>query len=350
MARVLVVGAGIGGLFSARTLAVDEHQVTVAERAAEPVRQGAGLVLPAAAVRLLETGGVAVRTIARQLERLQVTGPDGRSQGGARHRFALARSELITALVDSLPDSVDVRFGCEAQRMIAHDSGVNVTFGNRDESFDFVVGADGIRSDSRSSLWPDVRLRFSGQVCWRGIVPGAHGDVATEMWDGIQRVGVVPLLRDRSYVYLVRTAPQEAFVSSGLTGTRWIGSRRETQAIAALCALPRGDVLFHELWELERPVWGAGRIALLGDAAHAITPNLGLGAALAIEDAAALTSALRHGLDQATTVYRSRRAARVRTIQLASRAIGDIAQSDRPGPRSVRRLLGMRGGEGAHLP
>lgn len=342
MARVLVVGGGIGGLFTARVLALDKHHVTVAERAGEPVTQGAGLVLPAATINVLQRNGVAARPLARPLESLKVVGPDGRSLGGARHRFALARPELVTALLGRLPDAVDVRFGCEVQRLAAHDSGVNVVLASQEASFDFVICADGIRSTSRASLWPHTPLRFSGQVCWRGIVPGTHGNIATEMWDGMQRVGVVPLLRDRSYVYLVRTAQRGMGSELGETGQ--IGSSRETRAVAALRDLPPGNVLFHELWELQRPVWGSDRIALLGDAAHAITPNLGLGAALAIEDAEAIRTALRRGLDQATRVYRSRRALRVRTIQLASRAIGVVAHSDHPGPRYLRRGLGLRRG------
>ena len=165
--------------------------------------------------------------------------------------------------------------GCEAQRLTPHESGVHVLLGHQHDSFDFVIGADGIRSHSRSSLRPHTRLRFSGQVCWRGIVPGSRGNVATEMCDGIQRVGVVPLTGDRSYVYLVRVAPRQSDVSSELRGTGQIGSRRETEAIAALRSLSPEDVLFHELWEFRQPACtGRGELHGCGYSSSPLAPSV----------------------------------------------------------------------------
>ncbi len=338
MTEILVVGAGIGGSFAARLLAGAGHAVTLVERSPRVPQPGAGLVLSGGAVRTLTAGGVDVDPIAHPLEKLSVTGPDGRPRGGPGNRFALARPELVTALGEGLHRLVDVRFDT-ALHEVRHEAGrVHCRMGAQEQPFDFVVAADGIRSTVRRALAPDVPLRSAAQVCWRGIVEERFGDAATELWTGRERIGVVPLRGDRSYVYVVRGAGSDGNV---LTPAQDVPDREAT-AVQALRALPADELLRHELWEVDRPVWGTSGVALLGDAAHAMTPNMGLGAALAIEDAAVLTSALRKGLPGAVGRYRRARAARVRAVQLASRAIGVLAHSRHPAASGLRAAMRLQ--------
>ncbi|WP_374946710.1 FAD-dependent monooxygenase [Agreia sp.] len=342
MARVLVIGGGIGGLFAARRLASDQHQVTVVERASEPVAIGAGLILPGESIAVLERAGVKARSVAQPLSALQITGPDGRPRAAVANRFSLSRPDLAAALLDGLHNLVDLRYGCTVREFSPGRSEVDVVLGTTGESFDFVVGADGIRSQTRSALSPAVSLRSSGQVCWRGIVDGARGDVATEMWDGFHRVGVVPLRQQRNYVYIVQSGTENTVPREHIGLIGGVGTRRETEAITAMQDLHSDKVLFHELWELSRPFWGSGRVVLIGDAAHAITPNLGLGAALAIEDGDVLTLVIRKGAEHAIRRYRTRRTARVHAIQLASRAIGMTAHSNHRAVTFLRHHLGLQ--------
>ncbi len=335
MAEILVVGAGIGGAFSARLLAGAGHTVTLVERSPRAPQPGAGLVLSAGAVRTLAAAGVGVGRIAHPLEKLSVTGPDGRPRGGAGKRFALARPELVTALGEGLDRLVDVRFDTALHEVRPEAARVHCRIGAQERSFDFVVAADGIRSTVRQALAPDVALRSAAQVCWRGIVEERFGDAATELWTGRERIGVVPLRDARSYVYVVRGS---GTAGDALTPAEGVPAR-EAAAVQALRALPEDELLRHELWEVDRPVWGTPGVALLGDAAHAMTPNMGLGAALAIEDAAVLTSALRNGLPGAVGRYRLARAARVRAVQLTSRGIGVLAHSRNPVASRLRAAM-----------
>lgn len=333
-----MVGAGIGGSFSARLLAGAGHAVTLVERSPRVPQPGAGLVLSAGAVRTLAAGGVGIDPIAHPLEKLHVTGPDGRPRGGAGKRFALARPELVTALGQGLHRLVDVRFDTALHEVRPEGGRVLCRIGTQEQPFDFVVAADGIRSTVRRALAPDVALRSAAQVCWRGIVEERFGDAATELWTGRERIGVVPLSGDRSYVFVVRGAGTAGHALTPVAGV----PAREAAAVRALRALPEHELLRHELEEVDRPVWGTAGVALLGDAAHAMTPNMGLGAALAIEDAAVLTSALEQGLPGAVGRYRRARAVRVRAVQLASRAIGVLAHSRHPAASGLRAAMRLQ--------
>ncbi len=338
MAEILVAGAGIGGLSAARLLARAGHEVTLVERSPRTPRPGAGLVLSGPAVRTLSSGGVAIASIAHPLARLSVTGPDGRPRGGARNRVAVARPELAGVLVDGLEHLVDLRFGATLESVTQDGGRVHCRIGGQERDVDFLVAADGLRSTVRRALAPGVGLRPAAQVCWRGIVAERFGDDATELWTGRERIGIVPLTAGRSYVFVVRAA---SAAGKGLTPVDGVPVR-EAAAVEALSALPAEDLLRHDLEELDRPVWGSSRVALLGDAAHALTPNMGLGAALAIEDAAALTRSLRAGPATALDRYRRARRARVRTVQLASRGIGAFAHSRRPAATGLRRAMGLQ--------
>ncbi len=164
-------------------------------------------------------------------------------------------------------------------------------------------------------------LRYAGETCWRGIVPLAVGHRAVEQWGDGTRVGVFPMTADTAYYYLLRCVPQGApppawdELRTHFTAYRGLAG----EAIAAI-----GDVppLHHDLLELDRPVWGAERVLLLGDAAHAMTPNVGQGAAMAIEDAITLARVLDDGIDGALARHRTLREPRVRSVQLLARRAG----------------------------
>ena len=180
-------------------------------------------------------------------------------------------------------------------------------------------------------------LRYSGLTCWRGVIDNPGHDDAIEEWGGRTRIGVVPLRDGRMYYYLVMTAPPLAPVPDWPAGFRRAFAAHRAGPLATFVGdLTEPPPIHHDLQELDAPVWGRSRVLLLGDAAHAMTPNQGQGAGMAIEDAYALTRALASGVDGASRRYQDLRDRRVRKMQLDSRRVGMLAHLRNPLARAAR--------------
>jgi 2-polyprenyl-6-methoxyphenol hydroxylase-like FAD-dependent oxidoreductase len=158
---------------------------------------------------------------------------------------------------------------------------------------DLVVAADGIGSDTRSFLFPGhPGLRYSGFTTWRLIAGPVTGPVPmAESWGRGAVFGVMPLADGRVYCYAAAPAPAGERAGDELAElVRRFGAWHEPIPGLLAAAGPR-DVLRHDVAELAAPLpsFHRGRVALLGDAAHPMTPNLGQGACQALEDAAVLS-------------------------------------------------------------
>jgi len=308
-ARAVVIGAGIGGLAATAGLCAAGWDVTACERAASLEPVGAALGLAPNGLRALDAigAGGSLRALAVPQE-LGLRRCDGRwlvrSTTGRMivDRFGdpiilLPRAAVIEALAARVPGDVlnlgtavtSVEPGGQAAAR------VTTTAGELDA--DLVVAADGIGSATRSVLFPDHRgLRYAGFTTWRLLVGPVAGRVAgqvpmAESWGRGTVFGVMPLSDGRVYCYAA--APAEAGAHSGdelAELARLFG--RWHQPIPRLLAIARPqDVLRHDVAELAAalPSFHRGRVALLGDAAHPMTPNLGQGACQALEDAIVLS-------------------------------------------------------------
>ena len=282
--KITIVGAGIGGLTAALALHHAGHHVSIMESAnrLEPI--GAGIVLAPNAVRILHELGVSVEPYGRPLQKATMRTASGieitameldRSRSSAGQVLAFHRAELHTALLEALPRNVTLRLGCPF---------VKVAPGCED----VLIGADGINSAVRQCIPGSQSVRYSGHTCWRAVLPDPGIGETFEAWGGAARVGAAPLTRERVYVFLVLTAPAGMPRQTSMTGIRRHFQAFHDPVPAILDAARDVVLLHHDIQEMRSPVWGRGRIVLIGDAAHAMTPNLGQGAAMAIEDAAVL--------------------------------------------------------------
>ena len=260
--------------------------------------------------------GVQVQTAGEPIGSIEIRDVRGRTiqrsdltrVGGA---LAFDRAELHAVLADALPLTV-------------LNLGKPYTPGEGPVEGEILIGADGIRSAVRGS----TPIVYSGYTCWRGICenPGIHE--AFEAWGGATRVGIVPLTRNRIYVFLVKMSPGGSPRTTSLASIRADFAAFSDPVPAALDALEATTLLHHDIEELDRPYWGSGSTLLIGDAAHAMTPNLGQGAGMAIEDAIVLPQVIE-AADPAAAL-RQLRDKRVAEIQKRSRQIGKMAHWESP--------------------
>ncbi|GAB3943278.1 FAD-dependent monooxygenase [Kribbella albertanoniae] len=347
MGTVIVVGAGIGGVTAAVALQRCGWEVTVLERAAVLGEVGAGISVWPGANRVLSEFGV--KGVDRAAALSGPTGlrkPSGRWVVGATdlgvelpvmiHRAQL--HELITA---ELGPAVTVRTGYTVETVTQDDSGVLV---NGSLRADLLIAADGLRSVIRTALYPQYAgPQYSGYTAYRGLAE-VQADNGGETWGPAQRFGVAQLIDGRTYWYA--TANQPAGQSGDLAEViRRFGSWHDP--IPALLASTQ-TALQNDIYDLPLPLvpFAAGRIALLGDAAHAMTPNMGRGACTAIEDAGALARHLRSTPDPVTalTQYDAERRPAATQLVKRSRQIGRLGQLENPVAIGVRDGLMWLGG------
>lgn len=346
----LIVGAGIGGLATAITLRRIGVEALVIERTPILSEIGAGLLLSPNACRVLEILGVeedlrkaAVETpcwelldrAGRSLANLKIAAP-------GEHCLSTRRSDLQAALLKALP-SAAIRTGSEA--VAVEDCGSHVEVSLTDGSVlraGRVIAADGANSARRRHLWPERVMSYRGYVGWRGIVDGYvpegwESGRVTESWGKGSRFGIGHVGGGRTYWYATANRSKaEKDIPISLECLRddfasWHGPVREL-----LGRMDPAGLLQHPIYD-SRPHWHwrrGERIVLLGDAAHPLTPNLGQGAAMALEDALALANYWKHS-DAMARYERSRRG-RLVAILAASRCVGSMIQWEHP------LLCGMR--------
>jgi 2-polyprenyl-6-methoxyphenol hydroxylase-like FAD-dependent oxidoreductase len=319
--RVLIVGAGIAGLALARALGQRGVTAEVVERTAEWEASGAGMYLPGNCARALDELGTWAEVAARAnpIERQRFLDHRGRLLAdidvrrywdGVGGCVAITRGALHEALRAGRAQA-PVRLGLSVTDV--KDGQARFSDGSTG-GYDVVVGADGVHSNVRALAFGGLPARSVGQASWRFV---AEGFPAIRDWTvmlGRSRAFLTVALGDgRVYCYADVNTSDPADVGR----VEW----RELFADFA-DPVPRllehgGDAYFAPIEEVVPPAWAAGRVVLVGDAAHASSPNMAQGAAMALEDALVLADVLATSnlLEQALAEYERRRSFRVGWVQ-----------------------------------
>ncbi|MGW5425123.1 FAD-dependent monooxygenase [Streptomyces sp. NPDC003943] len=344
----VVVGGGIGGLAAAVGLHRTGWQVTVLERAPEPRETGAGISLLTNAQRALDLLGVGddVRRRAAVMapggeglrlasgRRLQPPADPAFLRAHGLSLIVLTRPELHAVLRAALPDRA-LRTGAEVTRVVDLQGGAEAVHrtavGERTVRADLVVAADGAFSRIRRARWPQVPPPvYSGHSVWRGIAEGVDGaaEPGGSSWGRGLEFGRMPLGGDRVYWFAVANTPEGLRFADEHAEVRRRFGHWHHPVPELIAATPAGRVLRHDVYELARPLpsYVSGRVAMLGDAAHAMTSDLGQGACQALEDAAVLCAALAAEPDIPTALaqYDEQRRPRSQGIVEASRRMGEF--------------------------
>ncbi|NGN64928.1 NAD(P)-binding protein [Streptomyces sp. A7024] len=356
--KAIIVGAGIGGLAAAQALRRIGWEVALFEQAPVIGPVGAGLAIAPNAVKALEHLGLGAGLRDRGLrqEALEIRLRSGRRvaripAAGIERRYgapfyALHRAEAHRLLMTGLdPSALHTGYRATGVETISDKAmatpTATVTFdtphGPVSDTADLVVAADGVGSGLRTALLPSYPgPDYAGYTVWRGIVPAERAaplrvsPILTETWGPAARFGVAAINDGQIYWFACESLPEHANPAHDLS--QLADRFRDWHApIPDLLAATEPDaVLRHDVYYLHAklPSFVHGRVALLGDAAHAVTPDIGQGACLAIEDAVTLAAALeRSPAAAALTAYDTSRRPRTQRMARASGRLGHLLQT-----------------------
>lgn len=334
-------------------------RVTVLERSARLGEVGAGVLLWSNALSALAELGVAqsIRELGTTRGAGGVQTPRGRwlsrSSGTALQHvhgvsvLVVHRAELHQQLRSALPD--DALITGAAVTTVAQDEG-SVTACYRTESgehtltADLLVGADGLHSRTRRALWPEApQPVYAGFTAWRGVTDGVVDLVEqSQTWGRGAEFGLTRLIDGRIYWFgTANEAAGTTFDDEHAEVLRRFGDWHAPIA-EVIQATPAETLLRHDIYHHPRPfpLFARDRVALLGDAAHAMTPNLGQGACTALEDAVVLAAELAAAdVPRALQRYDAARRPRTQTLAQQSERLGRIAQAHHPIATGLRTLL-----------
>ncbi len=346
-----ILGGGIGGLSLAIALERKGLSVKVYESAPTFKPLGAGLGLAANAVKAYQEIGISEKVVeaGKKLKFAFGKTPDGSiisqtdmdamtRRFGVLNSFTIHRADLHDVLIN-LVSPGSVQNGKTAVGVRQDKEGVSISFADGTTTrADYLIAADGIHSVVRKQLVPDATPRYAGYTCWRGVTQGLpdgmNPDEMSETWGPGRRFGVVPLLRNRVYWFATCNAPanDERMRKAKQRELKEMYAGFHFPIPQLLDLTPDDQIIWNDIIDL-KPItrFAFGRMVLIGDAAHATTPNLGQGACMAIEDAATLANALAtYPPEEAFLRFESHRIRRTTQIVNQSWNFGKIAQLENP--------------------
>jgi len=357
--NVAIIGGGVGGLACAIALLQRGFSVRVYERSSALEEVGAGLQLSANACRVLANLGVlndvrcqAVEPSRAQFKHFKSGKTLFKAPFGWLHRLAFGspyvhahRADLQQVLVNRLKqlDSRALQLGRDLLSIVQNDDGVNVTF--KDGSLaqaDLLIGADGVKSIVRDTLFEDAGVEWTGNFAWRALIPTHHlptnfMPTQTSVYVGPRQHMVMYYLRQQRWLNVVAVQEVAQPLSESWTQkTSWEsvanafdGWHEQVQTV--IKNLPRDELYRWDLYRRpEMACWTRGRVTLLGDAAHATLPFIAQGAAMALEDALVLARCLVQytTLNQALVAYERARKPRTGQMQRQADANGELYHAD----------------------
>jgi 2-polyprenyl-6-methoxyphenol hydroxylase-like FAD-dependent oxidoreductase len=356
-----IIGGGIGGLTLAVALQRKGFNVKVYENAPAWKPLGAGLGLAGNAIKAFREIGIEedILRLGKVIKQIHIKTASGKkilttdsekvsARYGVVNNFAIHRADLHEVLVSLLlPGTVVLNKRCEDFQ--STPQGVKLTFqdGTSAEA-DFVIASDGIHSVFRKKLVSGSKPRYSGYTCWRGVISDLPSDFdmneTSESWGAGSRFGLVPLTGNRVYWFACLNAPQNDTVMKSLGAEEILSFFKDFHdPIPQLLQRVRDqDVIWSDIIDI-KPLkkFAFGNVLLMGDAAHATTPNMGQGACMAIEDACVLANLLEKQMqpDRAFIEFEKQRIGRTTRIVNDSWMLGKVAQWENPLLVSMRNWL-----------
>jgi len=344
--KIAIIGAGIGGLTTALAFEKLGIDYQIFEKTPEIKPVGAGIWLAPNALQVYDWLGVydALKDCGNFIDRITIGTQDlaplsDMDQQCVKDTFgyttiSIHRAALLHVLLDKIPNHKITLGKSFLKYETLKAAKIQVFFEDQSSyEFDLLLGADGIQSTVRKQLFPESKTRYSGQTCWRGV---SDYDLAAdfehrgvELWGEQVRFGFTKIAAHKVYWFAVALSPENQKDSPNTSkeklATTYANFHPMVREIiqATECKnIMRNDI--SDLVPLKK--WFQNRICLIGDAAHATTPNMGQGGAQAIEDAYYLARLLQKGFDADTFAqFQAKRAKKVASILKQSWSTGKMA-------------------------
>ena len=343
--KILIAGAGIGGLTAAIALKQAGFGVHVFERAREIRAIGAGISIQMNAMAAIDRLGLSqpIRDAGNVIKMAKLVRPDKSpiskvpfhriSESTGFPFVSIHRGKLQEILLDVLGED-RVSTGWEVDEIQQSNGHVQIRFPNGEfEQGDLLIGADGINSKVREYLHGSGEKRYTGYTAWRGICPNPDAtprDTFYEIWGNRQVFGFVPVDDQLVYWFATKYAPPGESDNGDAKEEVLKRFGQYFEPVPALIeSTPPEFLIRNDIYD-RKPLksWSRQHVTLLGDAAHPMTPNLGQGGCQAIEDAIILAELLRQhpgDVPHALQLYESKRRRRTKEFVKLSRIFTSLS-------------------------
>ena len=348
--RILIIGAGIGGLTAAIALGKKGFKVEMIEKDPAWSVYGVGIIQQSNVIRAMHSLGILEDYLEAGFgfDNVDIFSPGGqhlatvpshRLVEGYPANVGISRRALQKVLGDCARQAgSEIHLGVTATEINNQAEKVEVTFSDsRKQFYDMVIGADGLYSTTREQIFAEApEPEFTGQGVWRYNFNRPEDIISLHAYAGPIGMGLVPISRSLMYLYMTTPEPgNPRYNRDELASAMQDKLGNAPAAIAAYVShiTDNESVVYKPLeWLFLGGDWYRNRVVLIGDAVHATTPHLGQGAGLAIEDAIVLAEEIARASEPhaAFTAYQRRRFERCNYIVEKSREIGESQLGLRP--------------------
>ncbi len=348
-----IIGAGIGGLTTAIALKQKGIKTRIFEQAEQIKPVGAGLILANNAMQVYEKLGLRkiIEENGNRISSMNITKSNLKplskidlSHFEQKHNIkniAIHRGKLQQILIDSLKSTkIELYHKLTSIEKNANDYSLKFENGKQIKSI-IILGADGLNSIVRQNILPNNSIRNANQICWRGIteykLPTKFKNELNEAWGKSERFGFVQIAENKVYWYALKAFKKSNNEFSSNDLEQYFNDYNSViQDI--IKSTRKEQINTAEISDLKPTnIWHKENVCLIGDSAHATTPNMGQGACQAIEDAFVLSECIdKYEITKAFTEYQRLRLPKAHQVAKASWIVGKMAHLKNP------ILIGLR--------
>jgi 2-polyprenyl-6-methoxyphenol hydroxylase-like FAD-dependent oxidoreductase len=348
-----IIGAGIGGLTTAIALEQKGIKTRIFEQAEQIKPVGAGIILANNAMQVYEKVGLRkeIEENGNPISSMNITKPNLNplskidltyfEQKNKTKNIAIHRGTLQQILIDKLK-STEINLNHKLTSIVENTNGYFLKFQNGEQiQSSIVLGADGLNSIVRQNIFPNNSIRNANQICWRGIteceLPIKFRNELNEAWGKAERFGFVQIAENKVYWYALKSFKKNEHKFSINNIEQYFGDYNSVIK-DIIKSTKKEHINTAEISDLKPTnIWFKENVCLIGDSAHATTPNMGQGACQAIEDAFVLSECLyKYGITKAFSEYQKLRLAKAHQVVKTSWLVGKMAHLKNP------ILIGLR--------